>query len=54
MITKDKQRVLMLGGFIGAAYRVWCGRGATELLRLAVNAHRLMFQGRQRCVISEE
>jgi len=54
MKTNDKKRVLMFGGFVAAVYRVWCGRRATELVRLAVNTHRLMFRGRQRCVISED
>lgn len=52
--ANGKNRILTFGDFIGAVYRIWCGRRATELVRLGVNAHRLMFRGRQRCVISED
>jgi hypothetical protein len=52
--TSCKKRVLMFGEFIAAAYRAWGRRKAGELVQVAVNAHLVVFQGRQRFVIWEE
>jgi hypothetical protein len=54
MKTNDEKRVLRFGDFIAAVYRVWGGRRATELVRMAVNAHWVVFRGQQRFLISEE
>jgi hypothetical protein len=52
--THGKKMVLTLGGFIAAAYRSWGTRRAKGLVRLAVNAHLVVFRGRQRFVIPGE
>jgi hypothetical protein len=52
--TKGKKKALTFGAFIAAAYRAWGTRGARGLVRLAVNAHLVVFRGRQCFVISEE
>ena len=44
----------MFGDFIAAAYRAWGSRRAKELVQVAVNAHLVVFQRRQRFVIWEE
>jgi hypothetical protein len=54
MKTNGNQRALTFGDLIPATYRAWGARRAKGLLRLAVNAHLLVFQGRQRLVIQEE
>jgi hypothetical protein len=54
MKTSNKQRVVMFGDFIAAAYRAWGRRKARELVRFAVNARLIVFRGRQRFIISEE
>jgi hypothetical protein len=55
MTIKDnsKKRVLRFGDFIAAAYRAWGRRRAGELVQMAVNAHLVVFEGRQRFVIWE-
>jgi hypothetical protein len=52
--TPGKKRTLTLGDFIAAAYRAWGTRRAKGLVRLAVNAHLVVFRGRQRLAILEE
>ena len=52
--TDDKQRALMFGDFIAAAYRAWGRRKAKAVVRLAVNARLIVFRGRRRFLISEE
>jgi hypothetical protein len=54
MKTNSKNRVLRFGDFIAAAYRAWGRRRAGELVQVAVNAHLVVFRGRQRFVIWEE
>ena len=52
--TNGEKRTLTFGDFIAAAYRAWGSRRAKELVQVAVNAHLVVFQGRQRFVIWEE
>ena len=52
--TNCKKRGLRFGDFIAAAYRAWGRRRAKGFVRLAVNAHLVVFRGRQRVVITEE
>jgi hypothetical protein len=52
--TNGKKRALTFGDFIAAAYQAWGRRRANELVQLAVNAHLVVFQGRQPFVIWEE
>jgi hypothetical protein len=54
MKTKAKSWALTLGDFITVAYRAWGKRRAKGLLWPAVNAHLVVFRGRQRFVIPEE
>jgi G3E family GTPase len=54
MKTKPKRIKMTFGDFIAAAYRTWGVRRAKGLVWLAVNARLVVFQGRQRFVISEE
>jgi len=54
MKTNGKKRALAFGDLIAATYRAWGARRAKGLMRLAVNAHLLVFRGRQRLVIQEE
>ena len=49
-----KNRVLMFGDFIAAAYQAWGRRRAKGLVWLAVNARLVEFQGLQRIVISDD
>ena len=51
--TTGKRRMLTFGDVVAASYRTWGARKAKAFLRLAVNAHLLVFRGRQRFVISE-
>ena len=51
--TTGKKRVLTFGEVVAASYRTWGARKAKAFLRLAVNAHLLVFRGRQRFVIPE-
>jgi hypothetical protein len=52
--TKIKKRVLRFGDFIAAVYHSWDRRRAGELVQVAVNAHLVVFEGRQHFVIWEE
>ena len=52
--TNGKKMTLRFGDFIAAAYRAWGKRRAKGLVWLAVNAHLVVFRGRQRFVISKE
>ena len=52
--TNRKKRGLMFGDFIAATYRAWGKRRAPGFVRLAVNAHLVVFRGGQRVVISED
>jgi hypothetical protein len=54
MKTNHKKRALTFGDFIAAAYRAWGARRARGLVRLALNAHLVVFRGQQRFVILEE
>ena len=54
MKTHAKNKLLTFGDFIAAAYRAWGKRRAKGLVWLAVNAHLVVFRGRQRFVISKE
>ena len=54
MKTNHKKKALTFGDFIAAAYRAWGSRRARGLVRLALNAHLVVFRGRQRFVIPEE
>ena len=52
--TNGKRNASTLGEFVLAAYRAWGARRAKGLVHLAVNAHLIVFRGRQRFVFSEE
>ena len=52
--TSGNKNVFRFGDFIAAANRAWGRRRAKGYVRLAVNARLLVFQGRQRFVISED
>jgi hypothetical protein len=54
MKTNAKNKVLTFGDFIAGAYRTWGARRAKGLVRLAVDARLVEFQGPQRLVISEK
>ena len=54
MKPKSKKRPLTFGDLVAASYRAWGARRAKGLVRLAVNAHLVVFRGRQHFVISEE
>jgi hypothetical protein len=45
---------LTFGDLISATYRAWGPDRANGLVRLAVNAHLVVFRGQQRLVITEE
>jgi hypothetical protein len=51
--TNGKQRGLVFGDFIVAAYEAWGRRKARWLVRLAVNAQLVEFHGGQLFVITE-
>jgi len=51
--TTGKRRMLTFGDVVAASYRTWGARKAKAFLRLTVNAHVLVFRGRQRFVIPE-
>ena len=51
--TSGKRRMLTFGDVVAASYRTLGARKAIAFLRLAVNAHLLVFRGRQRFVIPE-
>ena len=52
--TNGEEKAVTFGDFIAAAYRAWGTRRAKGLVWLAVNAHLVVFRGRQRLVILEE
>jgi hypothetical protein len=52
--TDTQKPALTFGDFISASYRAWGAHRAKGLVRLAVNSHLVVFQGRQRFVITEE
>ena len=54
MKTNHKKKALTFGDFIAAAYRAWGARRAIGLVRLALNAHFVVFRGRRRMVIDED
>jgi hypothetical protein len=54
MKTNGKKKSLTFGDLIAATYRAWGARRAKGLVRLAVNAHLVVFRGQQRFVIPEE
>ena len=54
MKNNDKAKALTFGDFIAAAYRAWGAHRARGLVRLALNAHFVVFRGRHRFVIPEE
>ena len=47
-----KRKAAMFGDFITAVYDAWSKRSARQIVRLAVNAHWVVFRGQQRFVIS--
>ena len=47
-----KRKAAMFGDFITAVYNAWSKRSARQIVRLAVNAHWVVFRGQQRFVIS--
>ena len=48
MRTNQAKKALTFGEFIMAAYDAWGKRRARGIVRLAVNAHLIEFQGPQR------
>jgi hypothetical protein len=52
--NNGKNRVITFGDFIAGAYRAWGRCQAKGLVRLAVSAGLVVFQGQQRVVISKE
>jgi len=54
MKTNHKKKALTFGDFIAATYRAWGARRARGLVQLVLNAHLVVFLGRQRFVILEE
>jgi hypothetical protein len=54
MKTIRDKKSLTFGDLVAAAYRAWGAQRAKGLVRLAVNAHLVVFQGQQRFVIPEE
>ena len=54
MKTNHKKKALTFGDFIVATYRAWGARRARGLVQLVLNAHLVVFLGRQRFVILEE
>jgi hypothetical protein len=47
------KRMLRFGDFIVAAYQTWGWRRANEVVRRAVNTHRIEFRAGQRVLITE-
>jgi len=47
-----KKKALTFGELIAASYRAWHPRWAKGFVRLVVNAHLVVFRGRQHFVIS--
>jgi hypothetical protein len=54
MKTNGNKKSLTFGDLVAASYRAWGARRAKGLVRLAVNAHLVVFRGQQRFVIPEE
>jgi len=54
MKTNHKKKAPTFGDFIAATYRAWGARRARGLVQLVLNAHLVVFLGRQRFVILEE
>jgi len=54
MRTIADKKPFTFGDLVAAAYRARGARRAKGLVRLAVNAHLVVFQGQQRFVIPEE
>jgi hypothetical protein len=52
--TIGDKKTLKFGDLVAASYRAWGAGRAKGLMRLAVNAHLVVFRGRQRFVIPEE
>jgi hypothetical protein len=53
MKANQEKKALTFGGFITAAHDAWGKRRARGLVRLAVNARLVRFQGPQRVVFSK-
>jgi len=54
MKTKRRKHLLTFGDLVAAAYRAWGSDRAKGLVRLVVNAHIVVFQGRQRFMMPDE
>ena len=54
MKSNHKKKALTFSDFIAATYRAWGARRARGVVRLALNAHFVLFRGQQRFVILEE
>ena len=54
MRTIANKKLFTFGDLVAAAYHARGARRAKGLVRLAVNAHLVVFQGQQRFVIPEE
>ena len=54
MKTNGNKKSLTFGDLVAATYRAWGAQRARGLVRLAVNAHLVVFRGEQRFVIPEE
>jgi hypothetical protein len=48
------KKSLTFGDLVAASYRAWGAGRAKGLVRLAVNAHLVVFRGQQRFVIPDE
>jgi hypothetical protein len=53
MKTIGNKKSLTFGDLVAASYRAWGAGRAKGLMRLAVNAHLVVFRGSQRFVIPE-
>jgi hypothetical protein len=54
MKSAGHKKTLTFGDIVAASYRAWGAGRAKGLVRLAVNAHLVVFRGEQRFVIPEE
>ena len=54
MNTNGKKKALTFGDFVVATYRAWGARRAKGIVRLAVDTHLVVFEGRQRFVIAAD
>lgn len=50
--TSSNKKPWTFGDFVAGGYRVWGKRKALGLIRLAIKAHVIEFQGHSRLVIS--